>query len=507
MVDPLSAQRVYASFRAAFPEGPLIVVSNRQPYVHQRGEAGEMTVEIPAGGLSLALDPVLQAVGGSWVAWGHGDADPMMVDETGRVGVPPDAPTYTLRRIWLTDDEVQDYYFGFSNQGLWPLCHNILEHVRFRDRYWDEYQRVNLRFAEAAAEELVEPDGMVWFQDYHLALAPRFFRRLRPEAAVAHFWHVPWPAWETFRVCPWKVAILEGLLANDLVGFHLDSFAGNFLDACERELGTFVDRKKRRVVHRGHVTHVGAFPISIDVHQFEEMAASEETRRSMARIRDALGLETKRVGVGVDRLDYSKGIVERLEALRLLFQGYPDLVGNFTFVQIAVPSRVEIPAYQILEDEVDGKIEALNQALSTDGWKPVITIKDSLPQSELAAYYRLADVLVVSSIQDGMNLVVKEYVASQDPEEPGAVCLSEFAGAAEELDHTLPVNPFYTQGFAEDLKRALDMPLDERRRRMGAMKRDLARNTIFDWMAKFLKASGAATVDNRAHRAGTVVSL
>ena len=499
MVDLLPAQRVYAAFRSAFPDGRLIVVSNRQPYVHQYGEAGEIAVECPAGGLSLALDPVLQAVGGAWVAWGHGDADPVVVDEHDRVGVPPYDPAYTLRRLWLSDDEVQNYYLGFSNEGLWPLCHNILEHVRFRDRFWEEYQRVNLRFAQAAAEEVGPEGGMVWFHDYHLALAPGYFRELRPDVTAAHFWHVPWPAWETFRVFPWKLEILEGLLANDLLGFHLDSFANNFLDACERELGAFVDRNQQRVVHRGHMTHAAAFPISIDVEHFESMAASAETRARIARIRDDLELDGKRVGVGVDRLDYSKGIVERLEALRRLFRRYPELVGTFTFIQVAVPSRSEIPAYQILEDEVDGKIEALNSALATDSWKPVVTIKDSLPQSELAAFYRLADVLVVSSIQDGMNLVVKEYVACQDPDEPGAICLSEFAGASEELDHTLPVNPFYTQGFAEDLKRALDMPLEERRDRMAAMKRDLARSTIFDWMAEFLKATGAVAVDNRAH--------
>ncbi|HET6362061.1 MAG TPA: trehalose-6-phosphate synthase [Gemmatimonadota bacterium] len=496
------AQRVSAAFREAFPDGRLIVVSNRQPYVHQRGEAGDIVIESPAGGLSLALDPVLQAVGGLWVAWGHGDADRLVVDERDHLRVPPDEPAYSLRRLWLTDAEIEDYYLGFSNQGLWPLCHNILQHVRFRDRYWAEYRRVNLRFARAVADELGEDSGLVWFHDYHLALAPRRFRMLRREAVAAHFWHIPWPAWETFRVCPWKLAILEGLLGNDLLGFHLDSFANNFLDACERELGAFVDRKKQRVVHRGHVTHVADFPISIDVRQFESLAESAATRGIVAKIRDDLGLHGKRVGIGVDRLDYTKGIVERIEALRLLFQRYPELVEAFTFIQIAVPSRSEIPAYQTLEDELDGKIEALNQALATDSWKPVITIKDSLPQSELAAYYRLADMLVVSSIQDGMNLVVKEYVACQGEAQPGAVCLSEFAGASEELAHTLPVNPFYTQGFAEDLKRALDMPLEERRARMAAMKTELAGSTIFDWMARFLDAAGAAGADNLAHRPG-----
>ncbi len=487
-----SAKRVYAGFRRAFPDGRLVVVSNREPYVHSRDQSGGVAVESPAGGLTSALDPVMQALGGAWVAWGHGDADRDMVDADDRIRVPPDRPAYTLRRLWLSDEEVADYYLGFSNQGLWPLGHNILEHVRFRDRFWGAYLRVNARFARAAAEELGEGNGLIWFQDYHLALAPAFAREAAPDATLAHFWHIPWPAWETFRVCPWKVELLEGLLANDLLGFHLDSFAGNFLAACSRELDAFVDPSKQAVVHRGHLTRVAAFPISIDVQRFEEMAASSETVVRMARIVARYGLAGQRVGVGVDRLDYTKGIVERLEALRVLFQRYPDLVGRFTFIQIAVPSRTEIPAYQILEDEVDAKIEALNSALGTDGWKPVITIKDSLPQDELVAFYRLADVLVVSSIHDGMNLVVKEYVACQDLEDPGAVCLSEFAGAADELAHTLPVNPFYTAGFAEDLRRALEMPLEERRERMTAMKADLRENTIYTWMADFLAAAGAA---------------
>jgi trehalose 6-phosphate synthase len=448
-------------------------------------------VERPAGGLALALDPVLSAIDGTWIAWGDGDADRQTVDAHDRIRVPPDAPSYTLRRIWLSDEEIENYYFGFSNQGLWPLCHNFLQHVKFRDRFWNAYRRVNGRFARAAADELGDAGGLIWLQDYHLALAAATARRLRPDAFLAHFWHIPWPAWETFRICPRKVALLEGLLANDLLGFHLSSFAGNFLAACSRELNAFVDPTKQAVFHQGHMTRVAAFPISIDVDRFEEMAASARTEARMARIVERFDLADKRIGIGVDRLDYSKGIVERLEALRMLFQRHPQFVGRFTFVQVAVPSRSEIPAYQYLEDEVDAKIQALNSELGTDRWQPVVTIKESLPQRELVAFYRLADVAVVSSIQDGMNLVVKEFVACQDLEDPGAVCLSEFAGAASELEHTLPVNPFYTEGFAEDLRRALEMPLVDRRARMQAMKQDLRGNSVFTWMQDFLDAAGA----------------
>jgi trehalose 6-phosphate synthase len=502
MVPHIGSEHVYPAFRAAFPEGRLVVVSNRQPYVHRRSDDGRVTVERPAGGLALALDPVLRAIDGTWVAWGHGDADHDVVGTHDRVRVPPDDPAYTLRRMWLSGDEVEEYYFGFSNQALWPLCHNFLQHVKFRDRFWNAYRRVNARFARTAAEELGAGGGLVWFHDYHLALAPADLRRARPEATLAHFWHVPWPAWETFRVCPRKIALLEGLLANDLLGFHLDSFAANFLTACARELDAFVDHAKQAVYHQGHMTHVAAFPISIDVRRFEEMATSPRTAARMERIVQRFGLAGQRIGIGVDRLDYSKGIVERLEALRVLFQRHPDLVGRFTFIQIAVPSRTEIPAYQILEDEVDAKIEGLNASLGTDDWRPVVTIKDSLPQRELVAFYRLADVAVVSSIQDGMNLVVKEFVASQDPEDPGAVCLSEFAGASGELEHTLPVNPFYTEGFAGDLRRALEMPLAERRQRMRAMKAELRNSTIYDWIADFLAAAGVVRAEAGAGSTG-----
>lgn len=486
-------QRVEAAFRSAFPDGQLVLVSNRQPYVHVHDESGERSVERPTGGLTLALDPLLQAVGGTWIAWGHGDDDRGVVDAHDRVRVPPDDPAYTLRRLWLSDEEIENYYLGYANQALWPLCHNVLEHVRFRDRFWTAFCQVNARFGRVAVEELAGRGGLVWFQDYHLALAPSTLRELRPDITMAHFWHIPWPAWETFRVCPQKVDLLQGLLANDLVGFHLGSFVTNFINACERELDAFVDRKKLAVVYQGHLTQVAAFPISIDVEHFESMAAEPETAARIDRIIERYDLAGQKVGIGVDRLDYSKGIIERLEAIRVLFERHPELRGRFTFIQIAVPSRTEIPAYQHLEDRVDQKIASLNADLSSADWQPIVYIKTPLPQVELAAFYRLADVAVISSIQDGMNLVVKEFVASQGSD-PGAVCLSEFAGAADELDHSIPINPFYTEGFAEDLRRALEQPLEERRARITAMKSDLRESTIYTWMADFLAAAGEARV-------------
>lgn len=484
-----TAERVRETFDEAFPNGLLTVVSNRQPYAHLHSD-GEIDVKRPAGGLVLALDPVMRALGGAWIAWGHGDADRDAVDEHDHVRVPPEDPAYTLRRLWLDQEEVENYYLGYSNQALWPLCHNVLEHVRFRDRFWDAYREVNARFAHAIVEETRERDGLVWIQDYHLALAPHFVREIRSDLRLAHFWHIPWPAWETFRVCPQKIELLEGLLANDLLAFHLDAFVTNFLSTCVRELDAFVDWGKRAIVYRGHMTQVRAFPISIDVERFEEMATSDETTARMEAIRSAFGLEDQRIGIGVDRLDYSKGILERLEAIRILFKNHPELIGELTFVQIAVPSRTEIPAYQALEEKVDRRIEELNAALSTDDWRPIVYIKTPLPQEELVAFYRMADVAVVSSVQDGMNLVVKEFIASQDEVSPGAVCLSEFAGASDEMEHSIHVNPFYTEGFAEDLRNALELPPEERRRHMRAMQETLREHTIFTWMADFLRAAG-----------------
>lgn len=484
-----SPERVQQEFQAGFPDGHLMVVSNRQPYAHRRDEAGAIVVQRPAGGLAHALDPVLRAVGGTWVAWGHGEADRDVVDENDRVGVPPDDPSYTLRRLWLTEPEIEDYYLGYSNQALWPLCHNILEHVRFRDRYWKSYQQVNEKFANTVLPEIGDRTGLVWFQDYHLALAPGYVREVRPDLDLAHFWHIPWPAWEIFRVCPQKLPLLEGLLANSLLGFHLDAFVENFLSACVKELDAFVDWGKRAVLHQGRLTFVDSFPISIDVDRFERMASSEATRERIERIRRRHRLAGRKVGIGVDRLDYSKGILERLEALRILFKRHPELIGRFTFVQIAVPSRSEIPAYQHLEEKVDRRIDELNSALGSDDWQPVVYIKTPLPQDELTAFYRMADVAVISSVQDGMNLVVKEFIASQD-DEPGAVCLSEFAGAADEIDHSIRINPFHTEGFADDICRALDLSLDQRRRQMERMKATLREHTIFTWMAEFLRAAG-----------------
>ncbi|MFN2433107.1 MAG: trehalose-6-phosphate synthase, partial [Gemmatimonadota bacterium] len=444
--------------------------------------------------LTAALDPVMRALGGTWIAWGSppgGAPRGSGVQAPDRVRVPPEEPAYDVRRVRLSENEVRNYYHGYSNESLWPLCHNQLEYVRFRDRFWKAYVEVNRKFARAVLDEAPDPRTLVWLQDYHLALAAEAIRHERRESRIAQFWHIPWPAPEIFRICPNHRELLTALLANDLLGFHLESHCDNFIRCCEESLDVLVDWKRRAIVQGGHVTSLRALPISIDAESFRELAQAEETVQRMARLRSRHRLDGRTVGVGVDRLDYSKGILERLDALRILFSRHPEWVGRFTFVQIGSPSRTEIPAYAELQRSVETAVEKLNRQLATPDWLPVLYISTGLGHEDLAAFYRMADVAIVSSLMDGMNLVAKEYVAAQ-VDRRGVLCLSEFAGASEEFDHAIPINPFYTEGFAEDIHRALKMDPDERRARMERMQVTLEQGNVFRWIADFLQAARRA---------------
>ena len=486
-----SAETAVDTYRSLFREAPFTVVSNREPYVPHREASGALTYRKPAGGLTAALDPVMAAMGGTWIAWGT----PQVARELGpagredRVRVPQESPAYELRRVWLSEHEVRNYYYGYANESLWPLCHNVLEHVRFRDRFWKAYQDVNRKFARAALEEIEaagEP-GVLWLHDYHLALAPELIRQERRDSRLAHFWHIPWPGWEIFRICPNHRQLLRGLLANDLLAFHLESFCENFMRCCEQDLDVLVDWKRRAVVHQGHVTTLRALPISIDAESYRELASSADTEERIGRLRERYDLGDKMVGIGVDRLDYSKGILERLDALRILFTRHPELVGRFTFIQIGAPSRTEIPAYAELQRSIEDAVEKLNRQLATERWRPVLYISPGIPHDELAAFFRIADVAIVSSLVDGMNLVAKEFVAAQI-DRHGVLCLSEFAGAAEEFDHAIPINPFYTEGFAADIYRALTMDAREKRERMERMQATVQQGNVYRWIMDFLTA-------------------
>jgi trehalose 6-phosphate synthase/phosphatase len=479
-------------YRRLFGERAFVVVSNREPYEHRwSDEVGEMDVSRPAGGLTSALDPLMQALGGMWVAWGSGEADAAAVDPGDRVRVPPEDPRYTLRRVWLTHHDIHRYYLGFSNQLLWPLCHLRPALTRVRARYWERYRRVNRRFAEAVLEEVRDREAAVWFQDYHLALAPLFVRSRRPDLALAHFWHIPFPPPDIFRISPQAGYLLRGMLANDLMGFHLPAYADNFLRCARGLAGAEVDWAAKTATLDGHTCHVGAFPISIDIRQFQEAATAAGVEEQMERLRTRYAPGGGMIGVGVDRLDYSKGLPEKLKALELLWEHYPEYRERFTFIQVAVPSRSDIEAYDELAQKVDRQVWEINDRFGTARWRPVHLLKQSLPPERLAVLYRMADVCLVSSLQDGMNLVAKEFVASQ-VDRRGVLLLSEFAGAAEEMagGATL-VNPYDPEGCALKVRDALTLPADERAARMERLQRELT--SIYDWMSDLFTRWGEVT--------------
>jgi trehalose 6-phosphate synthase/phosphatase len=472
-------REIVAAFREAFPDERLVVVSNREPYEHRWGEdVGEIRVKRPAGGLTSALDPLLQAVGGVWIAWGSGDADAAVVDEDDRVRVPPEDASYTLRRLWLDQHDVNRYYLGFANQFLWPLCHFRPALTRVRARYWERYRRVNRRFADAVLDEARGGGAAVWFQDYHLALAPALVRSRRPDLALAHFWHIPWPPLEIFEVTPQGRDLIGGLLANDLLGLQLGSHRAHFLRCAQELLNAEIDWSSSTARLEGHTCHVRSFPISIDVEAF--VRAAEDATEGVARLRERYCPENGQLGIGVDRMDYSKGLPEKLKALDFLWERYPEYRGRFTFVQVGVPSRTDIEAYDELTQKVERLVWEINDRYGTDDWQPVHLIKQSLPAERLAALYRAADVCIVASLRDGMNLVAKEFVASQ-VDRRGVLLLSKFAGAFEELEQALEINPYDPEDFARVLRDALALAPEERRERLEAMQDGL--RTIYDWMA------------------------
>ncbi|MGH7482185.1 MAG: alpha,alpha-trehalose-phosphate synthase (UDP-forming) [Longimicrobiales bacterium] len=490
--------------REAFPEERFIVVSNREPYEHRWGEdVGEVQVRRPTGGLTSALDPVLQALGGVWIAWGSGEADAEVVDEHDRIAVPPEEPSYTLRRLWLDQHDIHRYYLGFANQFLWPLCHLRPTLTRVRERYWERYRRVNRRFADAVFDEARGVPAAVWFQDYHLALAPGLVRERRPDLSLAHFWHIPWPPPEIFSVAPQAQELLSGLLANDLLGFQLPGHGTNFMRCAAELVGANIDWTERVVEKAGHRCHVQAFPISIDAIAFRRAASREGARRAMDRIRARYAPGDVALGIGIDRLDYSKGLPEKLKALDILWERFPEFRERFTFVQVAVPSRTAIEAYDELTQKVERMVWEINDRFGTERWRPVHLIKQALPADRLAVLYRAADVCIVSSLADGMNLVAKEFAASQ-VDDRGALLLSRFAGAAEKLDGHIEINPFDPEDFAGKIREALTLSAEERRERMQRLRASIG--TIYEWMGSIFSAWGSVTDAVRVSRSGEVAA-
>ncbi|MDD5127767.1 MAG: trehalose-6-phosphate synthase [Dehalococcoidales bacterium] len=471
---------LYRTVREKLGSRLFVVVSNREPYVHTMS-GGAISSYRPVGGLTQALDPVLRAAGGIWVAHGGGDADKLVVDKHNRVRVPPEKPEYTLRRTWLTRKEIEGFYLGFSNEALWPLCHIAFTPPVFREADWQYYRKVNGIFARAVMEEVGDKPAVVFIQDYHLALLAQMLKGQNPNLIVGQFWHIPWPPPEVFRTCPWAAEILEGLLGNDLLGFHTRESCDNFLETAQ-SLGARVYKKQSAITYQQHTVQVQPFPISVD---FTEIAAGAKSRsviREMARLRRELHLGDKWVGIGMDRLDYTKGIPERLLALRRFFADNPDYRGKVVFIQAGMPSRTEIESYRAIDHEIEELVRDINQRYGTGSWQPVIPLSGQQSPAALAALHRIADFCVVSSRHDGMNLVAKEYAAART-DNNGVLILSRFTGAAEELSQAIIINPFDVAGFARAIKEAIEMPAAEKRRRIRAMRKTIAENNIYRWGA------------------------
>jgi len=464
--------------------GPkIVVVANREPYIHMY-EGDEIRCMRPASGLTTALDPLMRACGGVWVAHGGGNADRAVTDERDRVPVPPEQPSYTLRRVWLSRREEQGYYYGFSNEALWPLCHIAYTRPRFDTGDWELYKAVNRKFADAVLDEVGDDPALVFVQDYHFALLPRILKNAREDLAVAQFWHIPWPNREAFRVCPWQDEILDGLLGNDLLSFHIQYHCNNFLDTVDRAIESKVDMDRFAVTRGGRTTSARPHPISIDP---DLVAATlpPDLESAEWRLRRHLGLHEERLLVGVDRVDYTKGIPERFAAVDRLLMQHPELKGTFSLVQVGAPSRVHIPAYRQLNEELDRMAEEINWRHGQDPWRPIVFVNEHYVPWQVFTLYRMAAGCVVSSLHDGMNLVAKEFVAARNDLQ-GVLVLSEFTGAARELTDAVIINPYSVDEFAAALYRALTMPPEEQEQRMRRLRSQVADHNVYRWAGMLL---------------------
>ncbi len=482
--SPWTADRLKDHMRAELGGEKLYLVSNREPYMHEKDGPGIRCV-VPAGGLVTALDPVMRVCDGLWIAHGSGDADRETVDGNNMLRVPPGEPAYTLKRVWLTREEEDGYYYGFANEGLWPLCHITHNRPEFRLEDWTHYRKVNEKFADALLTEIAgEESPLVLVQDYHLALLPSLIKEKRPEAKVAIFWHIPWPNPEAYGICPWRQEILQGMLGSDIIGFHIQFHCNNFLETVDRFLESKIDWEQFSVTRGGHTTLVKPFPISVSF-EHPPGATPPEAWPSKEDLLRRIGVQAEYLGVGVDRIDYTKGIPERFRAIERFFEKYPEYLGRFTFVELGAPSRTHIKKYRDLMGEIEDAVEKINWRFRTKTWRPIAFLKAHHTHEAIAPYYRASDLCMVTSLHDGMNLVAKEFVAARDDED-GVLILSQFTGASRELKDAVIVNPYDIEQMADAIRLSLGMPPAERRDRMGRMRANIRNYNIYRWAGKLI---------------------
>ena len=499
--------RVRSIVHDAMDGARVVILANREPLIHQFDKMGQVRAMRPASGLVSALEPVIRACSGTWVAHGSGSADRDFADKRGRLMVPPEDDSYTLRRVWLSEEEERGYYYGFSNEGLWPLCHYAHQRPTFRSEDFDQYRAVNQRFVDAVCEEVENTRGadpIILVQDYHFALAPRMLRERLPNATIVAFWHVPWPHAERVGICPWRAELVDGLLGASIIGFHTQLHCNNFIDTVDAFMEARIDRERNAVVRHGQQSLVRPYPISVEWPQHWTLGAPApaECRRTVMQ-RYGLG-HGAIIGLGVDRLDYTKGIEERFLAVERLLELHPDLRGRFTFLQISAPSRTKIAVYQDLGAAVAGQADRINRRFGSAGYQPIVLLREHHDQLSIAQHYRAADLCYVSSVHDGMNLVAKEFVVSRD-DELGVLMLSQFAGASSELTEAMIVNPYDLDAAAAAMSRAVHMSVAEQRDRMRAMRAQVRESNVFRWAGRLL--SDAARERRRAQLAERLSSI
>ncbi len=465
----------------------FIVVSNREPFLHRHKADGTVECIRPASGMATALHPIMMASRGTWVAHGSGTADRETVDENNCVMVPPENPGYKLRRVWLDPEVEKGFYYGLSNEGLWPLCHITFTRPEFRPDDWRDYKEANRIFAESVLEEAAGERAFVFIQDYHFCLLPRMLREMSKGRIVcAHFWHIPWPNREVFRAFPWGEELLDGLLGNDLMAFHIHYHCQNFLETVDRSIEALVDTDRREIKRRGHITQVRPFPISIDFEEDNRLAQMAEVRASMARWQGRLpSLVGRKIGASIERLDYSKGIPQRLRGIEHFLENHGEWRDKVCFVQVAVPSRDHLASYQAEETAVDEAVFRINERFGTPDWQPVHLLKEHHGSTDMIALHRLADFFMVNSLHDGMNLVAKEFLASRS-DERGVLILSLFTGASRELNQAIGVNPYAIEEVSDAIRSALAMSPRRQKRRMRLMREQVAHQNVYRWAGRLL---------------------
>ena len=470
--------------RTVLPGAEVLILSNREPYIHNRLN-GKIKLQTPASGLVSALEPVIRACGGTWIAHGSGTADRETADHDDKIGVPPDCPSYALRRIWISEEEQDGYYYGLANEGLWPLCHIAFVRPQFRESDWRQYEAINERFADAVAQEAKTEDPIVLVQDYHFALAPRMIRQRMPKATIIAFWHIPWPNAETFSICPWKERIIDGLLGSSILGFHTQFHCNNFFETVDQFVESRIDREHATVTSQGHETMVRAYPISIEWPP-KALAGQPTIADSRLQVRQALGIASDaKLAVGIERFDYTKGILDRMRAVDDLLRRDPAWKGQLTFLQVAAPTRSKLASYSALETEASMLADDINARHGTASYQPIRLLVRHHEADEVFKLFRAADVCIVSSLHDGMNLVAKEFVAARD-DENGVLVLSSFTGASRELSEALIVNPYHTEEMSLALDTALRMPAGEQQERMRLMRQQVREWNVYRWAGRML---------------------